>query len=216
MSAQIGDQVTYGKKKEDFTVDDEVNIENKAIKMALHSVYLIRGLPNAGKSTLGGILLHLYEELGMNADHFEANDYVYHPPGVNEDDPRFGKYIFDREKHGACWSLCLEAATTAMNDKDVNAVIVSNTFTTIGELEPFIDAAKAAGRTLFVIGMDNFHNGDNGRGVPLDVVADMTQRYHAFPFNRDLVSAPKTPPKFHKRFVGVENLQDPPGDPSLD
>lgn len=86
---------------------------------------LIRGLPGSGKSTLAKRLLT------DNDKHFEADMYF-----VNSR----GEYTFDPEllvdAHTWCQSSTNNALNTGYN------VIVSNTFTTKREMQPYLDMAK--------------------------------------------------------------------------
>lgn len=180
MPAQSGDNASYGEKNNSFNFSNEIEIENRAIKGSKRVAVFVRGLPNSGKTSMASMMQFLYQEANLNCVMVEANDHVYHPPGVDKTSERYGKYIFNKEEHAHCWQLCLEQATDAMADDLVHAVIVSNTFTTKEELQPFLAAAKKYGRRVISFTMDNLHGGDNKRGVPMQVVQDMADRFEQF------------------------------------
>jgi len=97
---------------------------------------LIRGLPGSGKSTLAGIMIDAW---GGKILHYKADQYF----------KRTGEYLFDPDKlshaHEWCKALTLKALT------DGREVIVSNTFTTLKEMEPYIKMAWDTGTVLNVI-----------------------------------------------------------------
>ncbi len=83
------------------------------------SLVLIRGLPGSGKSTLA-------KNNFSSRLHFEADDYFL---------DELGNYNFDKNKLYKAHKECLKKTTYALtNGIDV---VVSNTFTTIKELNPY-------------------------------------------------------------------------------
>lgn len=180
MSTPVGDQLTYGNKEPDLDYSMEIDVEIKAVEMSMKALYLIRGLPNTGKSTTGYILLELYQAAGRTCVMIEANDYVYHPENVTDDEERFGKYVFDQEDNNHYHELCLQKTISEMRNDDVEAVIVCNTFTEYSELSDYIKAAEELNRSVFVLGVENFHGQDNGRGVGLGAINNMNARFQSF------------------------------------
>lgn len=119
---------------------------------------LIRGIPSSGKSTLARFILS--QEYGK---HLEADMYF-----ENE-----GPYKFDPTKLGAAHGWC-QAETQYYLDKGI-VVVVSNTFTTIKELKPYFEIAKARGIVPEVILCQNQFN--NIHNVPAKSLKRMRDRF---------------------------------------
>jgi predicted kinase len=120
-------------------------------------LFLLRGLPGAGKSTLaksiGGI-------------HFEADMYFI------ED----GVYKFDPTKLKMAHNWCAIQTQKAMVD-DEPKIIVSNTFTQEWEMENYYKLAKENGYTVFSLIVENRHEGINEHGVPQEALDRMKSRF---------------------------------------
>lgn len=120
-------------------------------------LFLIRGLPGSGKSTYAKSL-GIYH---VEADMFHMKD---------------GKYCFDGSKAKDAHNWCQTSAWYAMqNNMDV---VVSNTFTRLWEIEPYIEFAKKTGHEVLVLKMvKNFGSIHN---VPSDVIEKMKIRFEGF------------------------------------
>lgn len=124
----------------------------------MQTLTLIRGLPGSGKSTLAEAMADQ-----ANTIHFEADMFFM----VS------GKYAFDKTKlhqaHQWCFTKAGEYLYHAMN------VVVSNTFTTQKECQPYIDLAKRMGVHLQIITVQ----GDYGsiHDVPDETIQKMKQRF---------------------------------------
>ena len=122
------------------------------------TIYIVRGCPNAGKSTfaktLGGI-------------HIEADQYF-----VDAD----GNYNFDGSKIKNAHAWCLDKVKTNMavgRDK----IVVSNTFTQEWEFQPYLELAKEYGYKTFTIIVENRHGNTNEHNVPEDKIEQMKNRF---------------------------------------
>lgn len=122
------------------------------------TIYIVRGCPNAGKSTfaktLGGI-------------HIEADQYF-----VDGD----GNYNFDGSKIKNAHAWCLDKVKTNMvvgRDK----IVVSNTFTQEWEFQPYLELAKEYGYKTFTIIVENRHGNTNEHNVPEDKIEQMKNRF---------------------------------------
>ena len=127
-----------------------------------NTLILIRGLPGSGKSTLAKKL-----KRGKKGwEHFEADTYHI----VN------GVYRYDPSRGRAAHQWCLASSIEAL--KAGHTVIVSNTFTTYGEMEPYLEAAYNLGVTIRVICC----KGDYGslHNVPPDKVEMMASRWEDY------------------------------------
>lgn len=131
----------------------------------MKQLILIRGIPGSGKSTLAYSLLLSLKESGEDCAHFEADMFFV--------DEKTQEYKFDasklRQAHQWCQSntdACLWLNMT---------VVVSNTFTTIKELEPYFDlAAKHDIVPVVYLAQNNFKN---VHGVPDDKLQQMRDRF---------------------------------------
>jgi predicted kinase len=124
-------------------------------------LYVIRGLPGSGKSTLGSKLA---------AQCYAADDYF-----VGED----GVYRFDPTKLSDAHLACQENVARALNAGGV--VAVANTFCERWELMPYLKMAK--GREVVVISLFDQGFSDvelmrrNTHGVTAEAIRRMRQRY---------------------------------------
>ena len=112
---------------------------------------LIRGLPGSGKSTLARKML----SDGAVDEHFEADMWLYRRSDY--DAKGFFKgfttaprdYCWSPERSKAAHAACIEAATRALWSG--KTVVVSNTFTKLWEMQPYLDVAKTLGASVEVI-----------------------------------------------------------------
>lgn len=120
---------------------------------------IIRGLPGSGKSTLAKKLC----ELSPGTLHYEADMFF----------EQSGSYVFDASKlgraHGWCKNHTLVALARGIN------VVVSNTFTTWGEIDDYVLMARDFKTQVEVIeateGTGSIH------GVPDESMERMRDRW---------------------------------------
>lgn len=121
---------------------------------------IVRGLPGSGKSTYAKQLL----ELDPRSRHLEADMYFI---------DRYGNYVFNpshlREAH--VW--CLDSTASYLISGC--SVIVSNTFTTMKEMQPYLDVARRHSVTLEVIEMRTQYGSIHG--VPEATMEKMRNRW---------------------------------------
>ena len=128
------------------------------------NLYLLRGIPGAGKSTLA-------KQLGDN--HFETDTYFM----VD------GEYKFDPTKLRTAHEWCQSQVELAMIQNhityglDSSDIVVSNTFTQEWEMKHYYDLADQYGYRVFSIIVENRHGGVNEHGVPEDKLQIMKDRF---------------------------------------
>ena len=129
----------------------------------MKSLYLLRGLPGAGKSTLA-------KKLGDA--HFEADMYF-----TNEN----GQYIFNGADIKKAHEWCQNEVQLAMilnHTSGLNeSIVVSNTFTQEWEMEPYYKLAETYGYRVFSLIVENRHGGENLHNVPEEKIKAMRERF---------------------------------------
>ena len=126
---------------------------------------LIRGIPGSGKSTFAKTLR---DRTFTNAVHLEADMFF------TEHD---GSYHWDALKVQESHKWCQTTAYILLN-QGVN-VIVSNTFTKVWEMQPYINHARMIGIEYTVYRMINEYG--NIHNVPEGVVQRMKDRFENYP-----------------------------------
>jgi hypothetical protein len=129
----------------------------------MKSLYLLRGLPGAGKSTLAK---------SIGGAHFEADMYFVAPDGT---------YTFDptriRDAHAWCQDSVSNAMTLNHTTGENEKIVVSNTFTQEWEMDAYYTLADVWGYTVFSLIVENRHGGKNTHGVPDDKLEIMKNRF---------------------------------------
>ncbi len=130
----------------------------------MKNLYLLRGIPGAGKSTLA-------KQLGDS--HFETDTFFMVE----------GEYKFDPTKLRKAHEWCQSQIELAMINNHVTAgldnsdIVVSNTFTQAWEMDAYNELAKQYGYRVFSIIVENRHGGVNQHNVPEDKLQMMKERF---------------------------------------
>jgi predicted kinase len=124
----------------------------------MKSLFLLRGLPGAGKSTLAK---------SIGGSHVEADMYF-----LNEQ----GEYNFDPAKLKDAHNWCRETAEAAMK-RGADKLIVSNTFTMEWEMDAYYELAEKYNFTVFSLIVENRHGGKNVHNCPEEKVEMMKKRF---------------------------------------
>lgn len=125
-------------------------------------LYIIRGLPGSGKSTLGKDM----EMSGLVDDHFEADMWM-----VGRD----GEYQFNPENLGYCHQSCFDAACKSLLMG--YHVAVSNTFTTEYEMYNYIKFCQDNNIPFTTIIVENRHGNSSVHNVPEKTMNNMRSRF---------------------------------------
>ena len=123
----------------------------------MRTLYLIRGLPGSGKTTLAK---RLTDQV------FEADQFFEQPNGT---------YRFDRALIGSAHNACQQHTEAAMQ-RDEPIIAVSNTFTQHWEMGPYIGLAALYGYQVQQITMSGPLR-PNVHGVPDEAIAHMRDRW---------------------------------------
>ena len=128
----------------------------------MKSLFLLRGVPGSGKSTVA----ELIGAKGAGYAHYEADMYFI----------KDGKYKFNPAEIKTAHNWCMIQTEKAMAN-DTSIIIVSNTFTQEWEMEFYYEKAKYYGYTVFSLIVENRHGGENEHGVPADKLQAMKDRF---------------------------------------
>jgi predicted kinase len=123
----------------------------------MKELFLLRGLPGAGKSTLAK---------SLGGKYFEADMFFV----------RDGEYKFDGTKIKAAHEWCRSSVGGLMIN-DEPRLIVSNTFTQEWEMEAYYELAERYGYRVYSLIVENRHGGINEHGVPADKLEQMRNRF---------------------------------------
>lgn len=127
-----------------------------------NELVVIRGAPGSGKST------YAKKFIDLGYSHYEADMYF-----VDEKD----NYNFDKTKLYLAHRWCQEKVCQTLQRGE--NVVVSNTSTTLKEVQTYIDIAKYCNVPVRVIRM----TGDYGNihGVPEETLKKMKERFQDYP-----------------------------------
>ena len=122
---------------------------------------LVRGLPGSGKSTFAQDFA--YDYVRLEADMWFTD--------------HLGNYNWNAINIRQAHAWCLETARILLNNGQ--SVVVSNTFTTLKEMQPYIDHAKLLDIEVRVYRMTK--NYGSIHNVPDEAIKRMVDRFQGYP-----------------------------------
>jgi predicted kinase len=131
-------------------------------------LYIIRGLPGSGKSTLGAALT-AGPELARHGHVYSADDYFINPSTA--------AYEFNPGLLGEAHAMCQARVRDAL-EAGVGAVAVANTFSQKWEAAPYFEMADSNGYTVVVIECQNEFG--SVHGVPAASIAAMDASWEKY------------------------------------
>ena len=128
----------------------------------MKNLYLIRGVPGSGKTTLAEILATQVDGFVFSADDYFMVD---------------GEYRFDATKLKQAHESCQNDVWYEMQVWGAENIFVANTFTREFEMQPYFNLAKEFGYQVFTIVVENRHGSKNVHNVPDDKITQMKNRF---------------------------------------
>ena len=122
-------------------------------------LYIVRGIPGSGKSSLAELLAP--SSSICTADYYHMKDGVYNWKPENI-----------KKAHAWCQDKAKELMMV-----NRTPIVIANTSTTVKEMQPYYDLAKRYGYQVYSIIVENRHDGVNVHDVPEEVLEKMKKRF---------------------------------------
>ena len=119
-------------------------------------LYAVRGLPGSGKTSFAK---------SLNLNFYEADQYF----------EKFNNNNFDHKLLTKAHQYCYESVKQELERG--KSVIVSNTMTTIDEVQEYQNLANKMGIKFISMIIENRHNGKSIHKVPTSTIKDMNKRF---------------------------------------
>ena len=132
----------------------------------MKTVYILRAVPGAGKSTVAEHIHNMALNSGRKSIICCADDFF-----IDE----AGNYKWVAEKIGSAHVWCQNKYHTALFS-DVDNIIVANTNTRARDVNSYHKLALDFGYTVFVLTVENWHNGKDIHNVPDEAKLKMAEQ----------------------------------------
>ena len=119
-------------------------------------LYAVRGLPGSGKTSFAK---------SLNLNFYEADQYF----------EKFNNNKFDYKLIKKAHQYCYEAVKQELESG--KSTIVSNTMTTIDEVQEYQNLANKMGIKFVSMIIENRHNGRSSHNVPTSTIENMKKRF---------------------------------------
>lgn len=128
----------------------------------MKEVFILRSVPGAGKSTLAKTLVHGIKRSAI----CEADSYLY-----NEQN----EYVWSDKRAWYAHKKCYQKYELALK-MGLNRIVVSNTNVESKDVNRYSKLAKEFGYTVYVIVIENRHDGKDSHNVSVEKKKDMAER----------------------------------------
>ena len=127
------------------------------------TLIILRGLPGSGKSTLANVLSE-----GKKYPVYSIDDYFTNP--------ETREYNFDFQRNHIAYKHCETQTELSMKNK-IEKIFLDNCFTMEWEIEPYFKLATEYNYTIFVVTVENRHEGLNVHEITNDQLKKMAAKY---------------------------------------
>jgi len=148
----------------------------------MKKVYIVKGTPGSGKSKMAESLVEIYSMIGVIPHVIEAKDFM-----ISE---VTGKYEYIYENVKKSFSSCL-AKYNSLIESNVEVIIVTNVNGHISEYGTYIQKARSVGYEVFVMCMENHHDGKPSESVPEKQFLKILRKFKSYPSGIDFYNAEK-------------------------
>lgn len=129
----------------------------------MKELFLLRGLPGSGKSTIAGILSENGKYPAFSIDDYFTN-------------PQTGEYLFIHTENHLAYAQCERNVNESM-EQGHEKIFVHYTFTIDWELESYFKLAEKYGYRLHVLTVENHHQSGNIHQIPEEQIEKMRSKY---------------------------------------
>ena len=133
----------------------------------MKTVYIIRGLPGSGKSTIAEHFKFIANQSNISFEWIETDKSFIQ---------QNGDYVFDKAKLHSAHQYWMARFKKSVN-LGVDMIVVSNTSTRKWEFEEYMKYAEDNGYIVHVMIAENYHKSKNLHGVPDEKIEQMKKRF---------------------------------------